>query len=155
MKQIQEIIKILKNHKGYIFLCGNGGSSSIASHLANDYVKMNHLKALCLTDNIPLITAISNDIDYENIFVEQLKIFGCKDDILMVFSGSGDSMNILKSLAYGKSLKMKTIAFIGTDGGTIKDCSSADIIVYKKGDMQDSEDNFMKWGHYIVKELCK
>jgi len=153
MKQLEDIIKVLKNHKGYIFICGNGGSSSIASHLSNDFIKMDDLKVMSLTDNIALITAISNDLSYEDIFSYQIKRFSNVGDILIVLSGSGNSKNIINALRTAKERNLKTIAFLGMDGGVVKNWGLSDIIVHKSGDMQDSEDNFLKWGHYIAKEL--
>lgn len=120
VSQIIEIYELLKNNPyNHVFSCGNGGSSSVASHLVNDLSIHGGIKATCLTDNTPTITAIANDDSYENIFSNQLEVLANPNDILIVFSGSGSSRNILKAIDKAIEKKMRIIAFIGTDGGEI------------------------------------
>ena len=113
-----------------IFAMGNGGSGSTASHFISDLLKTAILKnkkrfnAISLTDNIPVILAWSNDVSYEDIFVEQLKNYFSKGDIIIAFSGSGNSKNVIKALQYGKENGGNCISFTGKSGGEMKNFSN-------------------------------
>lgn len=108
-----------------VFFIGNGGSAATASHFANDLaIGTNHydrpFRAISLTDNVPSITAISNDFGYEEIFVRQLRILGKKGDVLVGISASGNSPNLLKTFDYARSAGIKTVAITAFDGGKMK-----------------------------------
>jgi D-sedoheptulose 7-phosphate isomerase len=109
-----------------IFLCGNGGSAATASHMANDLNKFTiapgkpRMKAIALTDNIPLMTAWANDDDYESIFSEQLKNFVAPGDVVIAISASGNSPNVLRALETACQMKAVTVGFTGNDGGSLK-----------------------------------
>jgi D-sedoheptulose 7-phosphate isomerase len=108
-----------------IFFIGNGGSAATASHFANDLsVGTNHydppFRAVSLTDNVPIITAIGNDFGYEEIFVRQLQILGRKGDVLIGISASGNSPNLIKAFDYAKSAGIRTVAITAFDGGKMK-----------------------------------
>ena len=102
---------------------GNGGSASTASHFTADLLKTAIIQdqkrfcALCLTDNIPVMTAWSNDTSYDEIFKEQLRNFVKKDDVVIVFSGSGTSKNVIKALELAKESGAYLIGFTGMSGG--------------------------------------
>lgn len=106
-----------------IITMGNGGSASTASHFTADLLKTAIMKdqprfrALCLTDNIPVMTAWSNDTSYDEIFKEQLRNFVKKDDIIIAFSGSGTSKNVVTALELAKELGAYLIGFTGLTGG--------------------------------------
>ena len=108
-----------------IFVCGNGGSASTASHFACDIVKgasfnrEKRFKLMALTDSLPTLTAYSNDVSYEAVFVEQLKNFAQPGDIVMAISGSGNSPNVLRALEYANSIGCRTLALTGRDGGKL------------------------------------
>jgi D-sedoheptulose 7-phosphate isomerase len=108
-----------------IFVCGNGGSASTASHFACDMVKgasfnrPSRFRIMALTDSLPTLTAYSNDAGYEVVFVEQLKNFAQPGDLLMAISGSGNSPNVLRAVEYANSLGCKTIGLTGRDGGQL------------------------------------
>src|SRR6185503_18142656 len=108
-----------------IFVCGNGGSASTASHFACDIVKgasfnrQPRFRIIALTDQIPTITAYANDVSYEAVFVEQLKNFAEPGDLFMGISGSGNSPNVLRAIEYANSIGCKTIALTGRDGGKL------------------------------------
>lgn len=119
-----------------VFVIGNGGSASTATHLACDLVKnvagdnKPGLKAISLNDNIPLVSALTNDNGFENIFVEQLKPWLEKGDVLVAISvhgGSGRdkadawSQNIIKAITFAKSKGGRTIGITGFDGGQMKE----------------------------------
>jgi len=108
-----------------IFFIGNGGSAATASHFAsdlaigaNDYE--NPFRAVSLTDNVPILTAVANDFGYDQIFVRQLRVLGRKGDVLIGISASGNSPNILKAFDYARSEGIKTVAITAFDGGQMK-----------------------------------
>ncbi|MGI8741018.1 MAG: SIS domain-containing protein [Bryobacteraceae bacterium] len=109
----------------HIFVCGNGGSASTASHFACDIVKGAsynrdaRFRIMALTDSLPTLTAYSNDVSYESVFVEQLRNFAQPGDLVMGISGSGNSPNVLRAFEYANSIGCKTIALTGRDGGKL------------------------------------
>jgi len=116
-----------------IFVCGNGGSASLASHFACDMVKGasyergKRFRIMALTDSLPTLTAYSNDVSYECVFVEQLKNFAEPGDVVMAISGSGNSPNVLRAVEYGNSLGCFTIALSGRVGGRLGPLAKLDI----------------------------
>jgi len=108
-----------------IFVCGNGGSASTASHFVTDLVKgasfgrQKRFRIMALTDSLPTITAYSNDVSYECVFVEQLKNFAEPGDVLIAISGSGNSANVLRAVEYADSIGCRTIGLSGRDGGAL------------------------------------
>jgi D-sedoheptulose 7-phosphate isomerase len=109
----------------HIFVCGNGGSASTASHFACDIVKGasynrdSRFRIMALTDSMATITAYSNDVSYDCVFVEQLKNFAQPGDLVMCISGSGNSPSVLRAIEYANSIGCKTIALTGRDGGKL------------------------------------
>jgi D-sedoheptulose 7-phosphate isomerase len=105
-----------------IFIAGNGGSASTASHFALDLQKAGGsstvmTRALSLSDNMGLITAWGNDTSFDQVFVEQLRRVGQPGDVLVVVSVSGNSPNLLEALDWARSNKMGTLGLLGKDGG--------------------------------------
>lgn len=123
--QAIEILVDARAHGRTIFVCGNGGSASTASHFVCDMVKgasfdrALRFRIMALTDSLPTITAYSNDIAYESIFVEQLRNFAEAGDVVMLISGSGNSANVLRAAEYANSVGCHTIALTGRDGGRL------------------------------------
>ena len=124
IKKIDKIENIIVNkikEKKNIFTCGNGGSASIANHFLCDFnkgIKNSSKKKLVprvysLSENIELITAVSNDSNYSNIFVHQLENLYNKNDLLITFSCSGNSINVLKVIKFAKKNGVFTINFTG------------------------------------------
>jgi D-sedoheptulose 7-phosphate isomerase len=151
---ITRIVKLLKDKKdNTIFICGNGGSASTASHMANDFRKMAGLKAFSLTDSVPLITAWANDDSYENIFVRQLESVAKNGDVLIAISGSGKSPNIVKAVTWAKKHKLCSIALIGLDGGYLKDKDLVTEYLHIPTDMLHSEDMHLIIEHLLTKIL--
>ena len=108
-----------------VFFIGNGGSAATASHFANDLAIGNNdyqkpFRAVSLADNMPIITAISNDVGYEEIFVRQLRVLGKKGDVLVGISASGNSPNLLKAFDHARTAGIKTVAITAFDGGKLK-----------------------------------
>ena len=125
-KQIKKIISILikKRDTGKtIFTVGNGGSASTASHFVSDLLKTSiikktkRFKAISLVDNLPVILAWANDTSYDGIFEEQLKNLISKNDVVIAFSGSGKSENVVKALRFAKKNGAICIGFTGMHGG--------------------------------------
>ena len=109
----------------HIFVCGNGGSASTASHFACDIVKGasyqrdKRFRIMALTDSLPTLTAYSNDVSYECVFAEQLKNFAEPGDLVLAISGSGNSPNVLRAVEYANSIGCETIGLTGRDGGKL------------------------------------
>ncbi|MEI6233815.1 MAG: SIS domain-containing protein [Planctomycetota bacterium] len=115
-------------HEGrQVFVAGNGGSAALASHIAVDLGKgcsrnrEKRFRVLSLTDNVPWITALGNDISYDDIFSEQLKNYAEKGDVFLAISGSGNSKNILKALQAANQIGCVTVGISGFKGGALKD----------------------------------
>lgn len=122
--QCIEILKEARDQNRQIFVCGNGGSASTASHFVCDMLKCasargGRFRIMALTDSIPTIMAYSNDVSYECIFTEQLKNFAREGDVVMALSGSGNSLNVVSALNYANSIGCQTIALTGRDGGKL------------------------------------
>ena len=124
----QEIVSALVKARDAgrrIYICGNGGSASTASHMASDLNKganrkdAPRFKAIALTDNIPAMLAWANDASYDDIFVEQLRNHLEKGDIVIGISGSGNSPNVLKAMHYANDIGATTIGLAGFDGGKL------------------------------------
>lgn len=141
LDEIKGTLKIVeKTHqKGRnIFIIGNGGSASTASHMACDLNKTTlkytpqskeRFRTYSLTDNIPSITAHSNDEGYDVIFSEQLKNLAVKKDLLIVITGSGNSTNIIMAVETAKQIGMRTIGFLGFKGGRVKEMLDSYILI--------------------------
>ena len=142
---IQEIVKAIKylnsayENGNRVYLIGNGGSSAIASHFANDLnktilghkgeKKIKRFQAISLCDNIPVITAWANDVGYEKIFSEQLKNFAKQGDVLIAISSSGNSPNIIEAVKTAKEFSLSVVGFMGFDGGKLLELSDVKIYV--------------------------
>lgn len=108
-----------------IFFVGNGGSAATASHFANDLsIGTNEydqpFRAISLTDNVSILSAIGNDFGYEEIFVRQLRVLGRKGDVLVAISASGNSPNLLRAMEHAKQAGIKTVAITAFDGGKMR-----------------------------------
>ena len=116
-----------------VFFVGNGGSAATASHFANDLaIGTNSYKqpfrAVSLTDNQAIITALANDFGYEDVFVRQLKVLGRKGDVVVAISASGNSPNLIRAFEYAKTAGIRTVALTAFDGGKMK--QMADEVVH-------------------------
>jgi D-sedoheptulose 7-phosphate isomerase len=116
-----------------LFIAGNGGSATTASHMAADLGvgsirRHNPLKVVSLCDNTAVITAISNDLSFEDVFATQITLLAKPGDVFISFSASGNSLNILNAIRVAKSLGVYTVAITGFDGGSAK--NEADLSVH-------------------------
>lgn len=138
LEQVNRAIQILADarDKGQaIYVCGNGGSAATASHFVCDMVKgasykrPSRFRIMALTDAMPTITAYSNDVTYECVFVEPLRNFAKPGDVVMAISGSGNSPNVLRAVEYANEVGCRTIALTGRDGGKLGPMASLNIQV--------------------------
>jgi D-sedoheptulose 7-phosphate isomerase len=117
-----------------LLLCGNGGSAADASHFATELVvrftkERRALPAICLTGDSGILTAAGNDYGFDKIFARQVAAFGQAGDALICFTTSGNSKNVVRALEEAKSRKLKTIAFLGRDGGSTAGIADIDLLV--------------------------
>ena len=144
-----------------LFLIGNGGSSANASHITNDFVKLipdktgRDVQAHCLSDNVPLITALANDNDYEDIFAAQVRTFMSYGDALIAFSGSGNSPNIIKAVKVANDITSSvTIGLCGRGGGELAQEATRALIVPSES-MQIIEDVHLAIAHSLCVDLIE
>ena len=117
-----------------LLICGNGGSASDAAHLATELVvrfakDRRAYPAICLNGDGGLLTAAANDYGFDEIFARQVAAFGVEGDVLIVLTTSGKSKNVQRALEEAKSRKLKTIAFLGRDGGLTIGIADVDLLV--------------------------
>lgn len=155
-----QLILDVRKTNGRVFLCGNGGSAANAMHLANDLVYAvaertgAGIDAVALSANPAVLTCLGNDVGYDNIYSEQLAVTGKEGDVLIVFSGSGNSTNVINALETAHNLKMRTVAVLGFDGGKCRNLAQLPIH-FEIDDMQISEDVQLMVGHMVMKWLKK
>lgn len=141
-----------------VFLAGNGGSAGNAVHLANDFLyawskrQGRGIRVHALPANAAVMSCLANDEGYDEVFSGQLSVQGAKGDVLLVFSGSGNSRNILRALEQARLMGIKSFAVLGFDGGKAK--AMCDVPIHLVvGDMQIAEDFQLILGHMIVQHL--
>jgi len=148
-----------QNNKN-IYFCGNGGSAGNAIHLANDLIYgagINNgygLRVEALSANAAVITCLANDIGYENIYSEQLRVKASPGDVLIALSGSGNSSNVVKAIEIGNQIGMKTFAILGYSGGKCKEIAQHPIH-FQINDMQIAEDLQLIVGHICMQWLSE
>jgi D-sedoheptulose 7-phosphate isomerase len=142
-----------------IFVIGNGGSAAASSHWVCDFGKIivmdkKRFKVMSLTDNNAWITAIANDLSYEEVFVEQLKNLMSEGDLLIGISASGNSMNIVKAFEYAHSIGAMTMGIIGFSGGKVRELSDHYIYIpsHNYGIVEDIQ---LAIGHMISQQIKK
>ena len=117
-----------------LLVCGNGGSAADAAHFTTELVvrfakDRRAYPAICLTSDGGLLTAAANDYGFDEIFARQVAAFGLEGDVLIVLTTSGKSKNVRRALEEAKSRKLKTIAFLGRDGGSTIGLADVDLLV--------------------------
>ena len=161
---ITMLIKAYKNDQ-QVFILGNGGSASTSSHMACDLSKgtlqrvydnsERRFRIISLTDNVALMTALANDLSYDDIFSQQLQNLVRPNDVVIVMSGSGNSANVVKAVEYAKKCGAKTIGFLGfTTGGRLGKMVDCAIIVdsHHYGPIEDIQ---LVLDHLITSWLAK
>jgi D-sedoheptulose 7-phosphate isomerase len=144
----------------HIFVCGNGGSGSTASHFVCDilkgasYQRNKRFRIISLCDSVATLTAYSNDVCYDSAFVEQLKNYVKPGDLVMALSGSGNSPSVLKAIEYANVAGCKTIALTGRDGGKLGPLAQLNIQVAEQH-MGRIEDAHLIICHMIAYHLME
>lgn len=148
----------------FVYICGNGGSGSNASHFCEDLGKstlrredftkegVKRLKVLSLTDNTPYILAWGNDEGFDRVFVEQLKNFGSPGDVLIAISGSGNSPNILNAVQWANTHGLTTWGCTGYDGGKLQKMSQKNLHV-PSWDMGLVESVHLVLFHWVLNDI--
>ena len=158
---IEEAVQalLLAYHTGQtVYIFGNGGSGMSASHIAGDFIKGvsykldKKFKMICLNDNYTTMTAFANDISYDLVFVEPLKNFLKKGDVVIGLSGSGNSKNVVLALEYARELGAKVIGLSGYKGGQVQQLSDISLHVPIES-MEVSEDIHLSILHIIKNRI--
>jgi D-sedoheptulose 7-phosphate isomerase len=160
VNSLMELLQKAREDEASVFIFGNGGSGATASHVTGDFLKGisygldKRFRVQCLNDNIAGMMAISNDLTYDEIFIEQLKVFLRKGDVVIGISGSGNSANVVKALEFARVQGAHTVAFCGFKGGKIKDI--AELVIHAPiHDMEITEDIHIIIFHAIKQSLMK
>ena len=138
-----------------VFFIGNGGSAATASHFANDVSIGSQswtkpFRAMSLTDNVAILTAVGNDYGYEEIFVRQLKTLMEPGDVVVAISASGNSPNVVRAVEYANANGAATIALTGFDGGALKQIATLAVHAPTcKGEYGPTEDVHMILDHLV------
>lgn len=158
------LLDVLKNsikNNQKIFVAGNGGSASIASHYVCDLSKganqnwkenFKRYKAICLSSNLGYMTAISNDAHYDEVFMQQLINLASKEDIVILISSSGNSPNIVKAAEYAKKAGLIVIGVSGFNGGKLKQIAHYSAHI-NHNDYEVCEDIHGIFGHFLATYL--
>jgi D-sedoheptulose 7-phosphate isomerase len=148
-----EVLATAREQGKQVFLCGNGGSAATASHFATDLGKGASLgrekrfRVLALTDNVPWITALANDTDYSMIFVEPLKNYAGLGDVLVCFSGSGNSPNIVQAVEWANANGLITIGVTGRPGGRLGAIAQYPVFI------ESSHMGLIEDGHFVIQHM--
>jgi D-sedoheptulose 7-phosphate isomerase len=142
-----------------VFVIGNGGSASTASHMACDLAKniyparaldgIRRFRVLSLTDNVALITALANDCGYDRVFAEQLSYYLRPGDLVVAISASGNSPNVLEALAAARAAGARTAALLGFGGGRARDLADVAVVI-DSGDYGHVEDAHLVVNHLVT-----
>jgi D-sedoheptulose 7-phosphate isomerase len=160
---VNEIIAALKQaraEKRRIFIFGNGGSAASAAHFVVDVIKSTirpdqpRYKIICLNDNMPTVTAYSNDVSYEVIFSEPLASLAEPGDVAIAISGSGNSPNVVRAMDTAKDMNLTRIGLTGFAGGRLRDQCDVCVIV-PSDSMQVIEDAHLVILHSVFLALCE
>ena len=143
-----------------IFVFGNGGSAMTASHAITDWNKMTFLhtgmpfRGQCLNDNVGLLTAFGNDLEYAEVFAGQLRSLVRTGDVVLAISGSGNSPNVVRAIEEANAAGAVTVGLCGFDGGRLRELAQHSVWVHSH-DMQLCEDVHLTVCHIVMKALCR
>jgi D-sedoheptulose 7-phosphate isomerase len=138
-----------------LLVCGNGGSATDASHFVTELVvrfakDRRGLPAICLASDSGILTAAGNDYGFDKIFARQVAAFGQAGDVLVCLTTSGNSTNVVRALEEAKARKLKTIAFLGRDGGSTAGMADIDLLV-----KDDSTARIQEAHKLLIHVLCE
>lgn len=162
MAQVPQLAEALRDcwqRGGAVYLCGNGGSAANALHIATDLLygaglnSDGGLRVESLSANQAALTCLANDVGYDSIYAEQIRVKANTGDVLIVLSGSGNSPNVVKALETGNARGMHTFAILGYSGGLCKKLAQHPIH-FDVDDMQIAEDLQLIVGHMCMQWLC-
>jgi D-sedoheptulose 7-phosphate isomerase len=146
-----------------VYLCGNGGNAANAAHFATDLVKLTapprgpRLRAVALGESLSGLTAVGNDIAFEEVFAEQLRAFVSPNDIVIGLSTSGSSPNVLRAIEYANEAEAVTFGITGLGGQKLQSCARYPLVIGSSS-VQQIEDGTMVIGHLvclIVRDLVR
>ena len=155
IERVVNTIADARHHGKKVFFFGNGGSAATASHFVCDVSKSTirndrpRIKAFCLTDNLPLLSAWANDTAYENVFAEQLENLIEAGDVAVAISGSGNSSNVLKGVAVARGKGATTIGLTAFEGGKLRGLVDIPLVV-PVHNMEQAEDVHLILDHIIA-----
>lgn len=165
LSSIERIVPVLlraRSEDRTVYIFGNGGSSSNASHFVTDLAKVaggiesrgpgKRFRCVCLSDNTPSVTAWANDVGYADIFAGQLKALAQKGDVAIGISGSGNSPNVLEAVKAARAMGLTTIGLTGIGGGKLKDMVDVAMVV-SSNSMQHVEDTHLIALHLLIAYL--
>ena len=155
LKSVDLILGSIRN-RGKLMLCGNGGSAADSQHLATEMViRLSHdierpgIPALALTTDTSILTAGGNDIGFDNVFARQVEALGNPEDVLLVISTSGNSVNLLNALKMAHDKNIKSIGLLGGSGGKCKNKVDIPIII-PSDNTQRIQETHITLGHIII-----
>lgn len=152
---VMERLLAAYRRRASVYVFGNGGSASTASHFVNDFNKGiserldQGFRFFCLNDNIPTMMAVANDISYDRVFALQLKNYLQPGDVVLAISGSGNSTNVIDAVRFANQRGVETIGLVGFDGGRLKELARFCIHV-PVDDMQKAEDLHLVINHVMM-----
>lgn len=162
-KAIEAFVSLLlkaRNLGNAVYFIGNGGSAATASHFANDLSigtrtgDIKPFRAISLTDNVAVMTALANDEGYDAMFLDQLKVHFRDGDTLVAISASGNSPNIIAAVEYAKARGATVVGLTGFDGGKLRPLSDISLhVATEKGEYGPVEDIHMIFDHLISSYL--
>ncbi len=156
--QVVEALREARDEGRQLFLVGNGGSAATASHMACDLAKTSlkpgarRIRAIALTDNVPLITAWGNDVSFEDVFSEQLSNLVQAGDLVIALSGSGNSPNVLRAVEVAQKMGARTVGFTGQPGGRLKGMVDICVVVQSRR-IEQAEDVHLILDHLVTVAL--
>lgn len=160
-EHLDRLLDVLVNSgaNSRIFVCGNGGSASTAEYFSADFGTGSRrigrgLAVTCLSSNTSILTQIANDLDYSNIFAAQIELEAKEGDLLVVFTASGNSPNVISAISQASRQGLTTVAFTGFDSGTVKE--RADISIHVEtsiGEYGVVEDIHLSLTHYLAERF--
>jgi phosphoheptose isomerase len=155
LSRAADVIGDCFNTGNKLLVCGNGGSAADASHFATELVvrfakDRRALPAICLASDSGILTAGGNDYGFDKIFARQVEAFGQPGDVLICFTTSGNSENVVRALEEAKARGLKTIAFLGRDGGSTIGMADIDLLV-----KADSTARIQEAHQLLIHVLCE
>jgi D-sedoheptulose 7-phosphate isomerase len=153
LAEVIELLSAARSDQRRVFICGNGGSATTASHFTaglckeGSWEQPEKFRALALTDNIAWITSLANDTDYSRVFVEQLKTHAEPDDVLIAFSGSGNSHNVLRAVEWANERGLVTVGITGQAGGALG------TLVRHRVTVDSDHMGHVEEGHFLIQHL--